>query len=94
MWTLRFSWGGGGNRLVSSGGMPFHRLLRRKSLDAIMAEAGAHRERQLRRVLGPFELIALGVGAVIGAGIFASIGTAAAGGAHHMGLGRRWWCRW
>ena len=53
----------------------------------MLAEAGAGGERQLRRVLGPFELIALGVGAVIGAGIFASIGTAAAGGAHHVGAG-------
>jgi APA family basic amino acid/polyamine antiporter len=67
--------------------MSMKKLLRRKSLDAIMAEAGADRERQLRRVLGPFELIALGVGAVIGAGIFASIGTASAGGAHHPGAG-------
>ena len=67
--------------------MSFRNLLRRKSLDVMLAEAGADGERQLRRVLGPFELIALGVGAVIGAGIFASIGTAAAGGAHHVGAG-------
>jgi APA family basic amino acid/polyamine antiporter len=41
----------------------------------------------LKRALGPVELIALGVGAVIGAGIFATIGTAAAGGANHVGAG-------
>ncbi|MDX2192322.1 MAG: amino acid permease [Gemmatimonadales bacterium] len=33
----------------------------------------------LRRVLGPLDLVSLTIGAVIGAGIFASLGTAAAG---------------
>jgi basic amino acid/polyamine antiporter, APA family len=67
--------------------MSIRNLLRRKSLDLMLAETEADPEHRLRRVLGPFELIALGVGAVIGAGIFASIGTAAAGGAHHVGAG-------
>jgi APA family basic amino acid/polyamine antiporter len=44
-------------------------------------------ERSLRRVLGPIDLIALGVGATIGAGIFATIGTAAAGDAARPGAG-------
>ncbi|HEY7864015.1 MAG TPA: amino acid permease [Thermoanaerobaculia bacterium] len=61
-------------------------LFRRKSLDALLADAEAP-ERHLRRALGPVELIALGIGAVIGAGIFATVGTAAAGGAHHVGAG-------
>jgi len=62
------------------------KLLRTKSLDAILADA-EHKEHQLKRVLGPIELISLGIGAVVGAGIFAVIGTAAAGGAHHPGAG-------
>ncbi len=43
--------------------------------------------RSLRRVLGPIDLIALGVGATIGAGIFATIGTAAAGDVNRPGAG-------
>jgi APA family basic amino acid/polyamine antiporter len=42
---------------------------------------------QLKKALGPWNLIALGIGAIIGAGIFATIGTAAAGDAHRPGAG-------
>jgi APA family basic amino acid/polyamine antiporter len=46
-----------------------------KSIDVLMAEmAGEHR---LRRVLGPVTLTALGVGCIIGAGIFVLTGLAA-----------------
>ncbi|MFN8543708.1 MAG: amino acid permease [Candidatus Binatia bacterium] len=46
-----------------------------KSVDLLLAElAGEHR---LRRVLGPVSLTALGVGAIIGAGIFVLTGLAA-----------------
>jgi len=38
----------------------------------------AHAEPELRRALGPIHLIALGIGAIIGAGIFVSTGQAAA----------------
>ena len=62
------------------------RLFRTKSLDRILAEA-EEPQHQMRRVLGPIQLIALGIGAVVGAGIFAVIGTAAAGGANHAGAG-------
>ena len=62
------------------------KLFRTKSLDAILEDA-EHKEHQLKRVLGPIELISLGIGAIVGAGIFAVIGTAAAGGAHHPGAG-------
>jgi APA family basic amino acid/polyamine antiporter len=41
----------------------------------------------LRRVLGKWDLTALGVGATIGAGIFASTGSAIAGGHDHVGAG-------
>ncbi|HEX7153060.1 MAG TPA: amino acid permease [Thermoanaerobaculia bacterium] len=58
--------------------MSFGQLFRTKSLDALVGETEGE-GRQLKRVLGPWNLIALGIGAVIGAGIFATIGTAAGG---------------
>src|SRR5205814_4558441 len=61
-------------------------LFRTKSLDDLVAET--HEEgHQLKKALGPWNLVALGVGAIIGAGIFATIGTAAAGDAHRLGAG-------
>lgn len=60
------------------------RLFRCKS---ITDDASGPADRQLRRVLGPWHLTALGVGAIVGAGIFTSIGSAAAGGAGHPGAG-------
>ena len=63
-----------------------NRLFRTKTLDSILADADEP-EHRLKRVLGPVQLIALGIGAVIGAGIFAVIGSASAGGAHHLGAG-------
>ncbi|HET6883212.1 MAG TPA: amino acid permease [Pirellulales bacterium] len=52
-------------------------LFAKKTLDDLVHEmAGEHR---LRRVLGPVALTAMGVGAIIGAGIFALVGEAA----HH-----------
>jgi APA family basic amino acid/polyamine antiporter len=54
----------------------WQRIFQRKSLETLLAEmAGEHR---LRRVLGPVSLTALGVGAIIGAGIFAITGRVAA----------------
>jgi APA family basic amino acid/polyamine antiporter len=53
-------------------------LLRTKSIDALLAAADTP-EKRLRRTLGPWSLTALGVGAVIGSGIFILTGTAAAG---------------
>jgi APA family basic amino acid/polyamine antiporter len=61
-------------------------ILRTKAIDAIVAEADAEGT-SLKRVLGPVQLVALGVGAVIGTGIFATIGTAAAGDANRPGAG-------
>ena len=43
-----------------------------------MAEAAAP-ERQMKRTLTAFDLTCIGIGAVIGTGIFALIGTAIAG---------------
>jgi APA family basic amino acid/polyamine antiporter len=51
-------------------------LFRTKSIDKLMAEAGATGEGTLRRTLAPVSLVALGIGAIIGAGLF--VRTAAA----------------
>src|SRR5580693_3726830 len=53
-------------------------LFRKKSPDHLMAEAAAP-GRQLKRTLGAFTLTCIGIGAIIGAGIFSLTGTAAAG---------------
>jgi APA family basic amino acid/polyamine antiporter len=61
-------------------------LFRTKSLDALVSDTHEPGH-QLRRALGPWNVVALGVGAIIGAGIFATIGTAAAGDAQRPGAG-------
>jgi len=53
-------------------------LFRTKSLEQLRARA-EEPEHRLRRSLGAFDLTMFGIGAIIGAGIFSSIGTAAAG---------------
>ena len=53
-------------------------LLRTKSIDALIA-ASEEPEHRLKKSLGIWSLIALGIGAVIGSGIFTLTGTAAAG---------------
>jgi len=53
-------------------------LLAKKSLDALLEEAGEHGRQGLKRTLGSLDLLALGVGATIGAGIFVITGSAAA----------------
>ena len=52
-------------------------LFVRKSIDALQAEAGQTGVRTLKRVLGPVSLVALGVGVIIGAGLFSITGTVA-----------------
>ena len=49
-----------------------------KSLERLRSEADHTGEHSLRRVLGPANLMALGIGAIIGAGIFVLTGLAAA----------------
>jgi APA family basic amino acid/polyamine antiporter len=49
-----------------------------KSMESIRAEAEATGERTLKRVLGPADLVSLGIGAIIGTGIFVLTGQAAA----------------
>ncbi len=58
-------------------------LLARKPLNLLLEEARETGGHGLKRTLGPFQLTALGVGAVIGAGIFVLSGL----GAHYAGPG-------
>jgi APA family basic amino acid/polyamine antiporter len=60
-----------------------NQLLRTKSIDALIAGSEDPAVR-LRKTLGVWSLMALGIGAVIGSGIFTVTGTAAAG-EHFMG---------
>jgi APA family basic amino acid/polyamine antiporter len=53
-------------------------VFRTKSLDAILADA-QEGGGKLRKVLGPFDVTMIGIGAIIGAGIFAMVGEAAVG---------------
>src|SRR5437870_4361527 len=62
------------------------RLFQTKSLDATLSQADAA-EHRLNRSLGAFDIVMLGIGAIVGAGIFATIGTAAAGDAARPGAG-------
>ncbi len=66
--------------------MALRQLLRTKSIDAILGEADREGA-GLRKVLGPWNLVALGIGAIIGTGIFATIGSASAGDASRPGAG-------
>jgi APA family basic amino acid/polyamine antiporter len=56
-------------------------LLTKKPLNLLLEEARETGEHSLKRTLGPFQLTALGVGAIIGAGIFVLSGL----GAHYAG---------
>jgi basic amino acid/polyamine antiporter, APA family len=58
-------------------------LFARKSMSTLLSESKETGEHSLRRTLGPFQLTALGVGAIIGAGIFVLSGL----GAHYAGPG-------
>jgi APA family basic amino acid/polyamine antiporter len=55
-----------------------HQVLCCKSIDKLIAEADEPGHR-LKKTLGPWSLTALGIGAIIGSGIFVLTGTAAAG---------------
>jgi basic amino acid/polyamine antiporter, APA family len=61
-------------------------LFRIKELSAIMTESHDPTKR-LKKALGATDLVLLGIGAIIGAGIFATVGTASAGDALRPGAG-------
>jgi APA family basic amino acid/polyamine antiporter len=52
--------------------------LKTKPLDVLLSEAKEEGEHTLKRALGPLNLVTLGIGAIIGAGIFVLTGQAAA----------------
>src|SRR5262245_44653577 len=54
-------------------------LFRRKPLDVLIAQ-GSDETHGLKKALTATDLVALGVGAIVGAGIFATLGAATAGG--------------
>ena len=60
---------------MSNDPRPVSQLFARKPLALLLEEAKG--ENRLRRVLGPVQLTALGIGAIIGAGIFVATGAAA-----------------
>ncbi len=53
-------------------------LFATKPIDSLLSEAGETGEHSLKRVLGPVNLLTLGIGAIIGAGIFVITGQVAA----------------
>src|SRR5262245_26246547 len=61
-------------------------IFRTKTLDAILSD-GESTQHRLNRALTAFDVVMLGIGAIVGAGIFATIGTAAAGDATRPGAG-------
>ena len=67
--------------------MKLQALFRTKSVDRITRESETVGEHTLKRTLTAFDLTMLGIGAVIGTGIFAAIGTATAGNADRPGAG-------
>ena len=61
-------------------------IFRTKNLDDILAALG-DQTHSLKRTLGALNVTLLGIGGIIGAGIFATVGTAAAGDASRPGAG-------
>jgi APA family basic amino acid/polyamine antiporter len=61
-------------------------IFRTKNLDDILASVGGP-QLSLKRTLGSFNVTLIGIGAIIGAGIFATVGTAASGTAERAGAG-------
>jgi APA family basic amino acid/polyamine antiporter len=61
-------------------------IFRKKDPDKLIKESQEGKNR-LKKTLGAFDLTILGIGAIIGAGIFTLSGTAAAGSAGHIGAG-------
>ncbi len=59
-------------------------LLRKKNPDEFLAQS---KESSLKKTLGAFDLLILGISAIIGAGIFVMIGSAVVGTNEHVGAG-------
>ncbi|MEW5820189.1 MAG: amino acid permease [Cyanobacteriota bacterium] len=65
---------------------PSASVFKKKDVGKMLAKLEAGGE-QLKKTLGAFDLTILGIGAIIGAGIFTLSGTAAAGSEGHVGAG-------
>jgi APA family basic amino acid/polyamine antiporter len=63
-----------------------NRLFRTKSISQILADAD-HPDHRLKKTLTAWDLTALGIGAIIGTGIFVLVGTAIVGDEHRLGAG-------
>src|SRR5689334_25235603 len=63
------------NRQLATQG---NQLFAKKSIDKLISDS-ENPETRLKKTLGPVALTALGIGAVIGSGIFTVVGTAIAG---------------
>ena len=61
-----------------------HNALRRRRVDDLIQMS---QNTDLKKTLGIFDLIILGIGAVVGTGIFSIIGIAIKGGAESIGAG-------
>src|SRR6476646_5587788 len=64
----------------------FASIFRLKSIEQILADSNRP-EHRLKKTLTVWDLTALGIGAIIGTGIFVLIGTAIVGDAHRPGAG-------
>src|SRR5438874_6841177 len=71
---------------ADSGGTVISRLFRTKSIEQLLADAD-HPDYRLKKTLTAWDLTMLGIGAIIGTGIFVLIGTAVVGDAHRPGAG-------
>src|SRR5690348_17009341 len=71
---------------ISGGDTLLRGLFRTKNLDEILSAAGGP-QFSLKRTLNAFNVTLIGIGAIIGAGIFATVGTAASGTAERAGAG-------
>jgi basic amino acid/polyamine antiporter, APA family len=67
-----------GNTLTGSNLLATTQLFAKKSIDKLISDS-EEADRRLTKTLGPLSLTALGIGAVIGSGIFTVVGTAIAG---------------
>ena len=65
---------------------PTNSIFRTKSIEQILADSDQP-EHRLKKTLTVWDLTALGIGAIIGTGIFVLIGTAVVGDAHRAGAG-------
>ena len=65
----------------------WQRLFHTKNISSEVSES----DRPLKRVLGPVDLTMLGIGGIVGAGIFALVGEAAAGKDGRPGAGPAPW---